>query len=237
MTYIAYTYQMSAPSHMSTDVNKHLQTAEQTVIREGANRTEDFLAVLLGLSASTSSQRQVYNLAMARSQGLWRLDERASPKGVNGNVLNLKHQPLCQNHRGRGGNRHLHEREATVVCPDWEGHGGDSISYSLRWYLEDRGQGCQSSQGSEVGDGGGYVSARGRQGESWWCCLSLLLTWTTVTLFGQLTVCSHWSQTVNNTWHSRSHLRQKFCLPNVWSSSQTNKGLDPLNICSGDETE
>lgn len=237
MTYIAYTYQMSAPSHMSTDVNKHLQTAEQTVIREGANRTEDFLAVLLGLSASTSSQRQVYNLAMARSQGLWRLDERASPKGVNGNVLNLKHQPLCQNHRGRGGNRHLHEREATVVCPDWEGHGGDSISYSLRWYLEDRGQGCQSSQGSEVGDGGGYVSARGRQGESWWCCLSLLLTWTTVTLFGQLTVCSHWSQTVNNTWHSRSHLRQKFCLPNVWSSSQTNKGLDLLNICSGDETE
>lgn len=228
---------MSAPSHMSTDVNKHLQTAEQTVIREGANRTEDFLAVLLGLSASTSSQRQVNNLAMARSQGLWRLDERASPKGVNGNVLNLKHQPLCQNHRGRGGNRHLHEREATVVCPDWEGHGGDSISYSLRWYLEDRGQGCQSSQGSEVGDGGGYVSARGRQGESWWCCLSLLLTWTTVTLFGQLTVCSHWSQTVNNTWHSRSHLRQKFCLPNVWSSSQTNKGLDLLNICSGDETE
>lgn len=169
---------MSAPSHMSTDVNKHLQTAEQTVIREGANRTEDFLAVLLGLSASTSSQRQVNNLAMARSQGLWRLDERASPKGVNGNVLNLKHQPLCQNHRGRGGNRHLHEREATVVCPDWEGHDGDSISYSLRWYLEDRGQGCQSSQGSEVGDGGGgYVSARGRQGESWWCCLSLLLTW------------------------------------------------------------
>lgn len=164
MTYIAYTYQMSAPSHMSTDVNKHLQTAEQTVIREGANRTEDFLAVLLGLSASTSSQRQVNNLAMARSQGLWRLDERASPKGVNGNVLNLKHQPLCQNHRGRGGNRHLHEREATVVCPDWEGHGGDSISYSLRWYLEDRGQGCQSSQGSEVGDGGGLCVSSWKTG-------------------------------------------------------------------------
>lgn len=155
---------MSAPSHMSTDVNKHLQTAEQTVIREGANRTEDFLAVLLGLSASTSSQRQVNNLAMARSQGLWRLDERASPKGVNGNVLNLKHQPLCQNHRGRGGNRHLHEREATVVCPDWEGHGGDSISYSLRWYLEDRGQGCQSSQGSEVGDGGGLCVSSWKTG-------------------------------------------------------------------------
>lgn len=139
MTYIAYTYQMSAPSDMSTDVNKHLQTAEQTVIRERANRTEDFLAVLSGLSASTSSQRQVNDSAMARSQGLWRLDERASPKGVNGNVLNLKHQPLCQNHRGSGGNRHLHKREATVVCPDWEGQGGDSISYSLWWYLEDGG--------------------------------------------------------------------------------------------------
>ena len=192
MTCIAYTYQMSALSHMSTDVNKHLQTAEQTVIREGANRTVDFLAALSSLSASTSSQRQVNNSAMVRSQGLWRLDERASPKGVNGNVLNPKHQPLCQNHRGRGGSRHLRQREATVVCPDWEGHGGDSVSYSLQWYLEDRGQGSQSSQGSGVGDGGGYVSARGGQRERWRCCLSLLLTWTSVTLFGQLTVCSHW---------------------------------------------
>ena len=78
---------------------------------------------MLGLSALTSSQRQVNSPAVVRSQGLRQLDERASPKGANGNVMNLKHQPLCQNHRGRGGERvrkrqTLKRREATVVCPD-----------------------------------------------------------------------------------------------------------------------
>lgn len=39
MTDITNTYQMSTLSQMSTGINKHLQTAEQTIIREGANRT------------------------------------------------------------------------------------------------------------------------------------------------------------------------------------------------------
>ncbi|CAB1445536.1 unnamed protein product [Pleuronectes platessa] len=49
------------------------------------------------VSALTSSQRQANNPTVVRSQGLKRLDERASPKGANGNVLNPKHRPLCQN--------------------------------------------------------------------------------------------------------------------------------------------
>lgn len=129
MTDIATTYQTSTLSHVSTDVNKHLQTAEQTIIREG-EQTE----------LRTSSQccriclpRRRHGgwltaSAVVTSQELRRLDERASPKGANGNVLNLK-QPASLSKP----QREKEVREASVVCPDREGHGGDSTSYSLRW--------------------------------------------------------------------------------------------------------
>lgn len=68
------TYQTSPLSQMSTDINKHLQTGEQTVIREEANRrslcwTEHFLLVLSGLPALTSWQWQVSSSTVVRSQG------------------------------------------------------------------------------------------------------------------------------------------------------------------------
>lgn len=108
MTDIANTYQTSTLNQMSTDGNKHLQTAEQTIIREGANRGSlrwtSSGCCWVRLLRHRHSGRLTAR-AVVRSQGPWRLDERASPKGANGNVLNLKHQPLCQNHRGRGGER------------------------------------------------------------------------------------------------------------------------------------
>lgn len=67
------TYQTSPLSQMSTDINKHLQTEEQTVIREEANRRslcwmEHFLLVLSGLPALTSWQWQVSSSTVVRSQ-------------------------------------------------------------------------------------------------------------------------------------------------------------------------
>lgn len=156
-------------------------------------------------SASTSARQQVNSPAMVRSQGLRRPDERASPKGANGNVLNLKQQPLCQNHRGRGGERGGREElfvqteRVTVVT-------ARPILYADGWRVEDKGVSRHKGRGTNK-----VVSARGGRGKPGRCCLSLLLTClnysgpSAVKTASSLLLCT---QTVNGSSHSTPHLRQ-----------------------------
>lgn len=125
-------------------------------------------------------------------------------------------------HRGRGGERvpgraMLKCREVSVVCPDREGHGHDSTPY---WRLRgDKGvshSGREMEEASlELGVGAGLVLS--------FTPVGLFKVQWTVTLFRQLTACSHWTQAVNSTWHSMQHFRSfvypLFALPLRWTKA------------------
>lgn len=157
---IANTYQSSTLSQMSTDVNKPLkQQSKQLLEREQTgylpNWTEGVHSALSGLSVLTTR-------AVVTSQGLWWLDERASPGGANGDILNLKQQPVCQYAQRK-------KRWESARESDAETQRGFSClsrqrgSWSRQHILLEieRGQGCQSQW---RGDGGGITSGAGAGG-------------------------------------------------------------------------
>lgn len=191
---------------MSTDINKHLQTEEQTIIREEANRRslcwmEHFLLVLSGLPALTSSQWQVSSPIVVRSQGC-----NGCMKGLRQKVLmetswtwnTSLSVRTTEEEEVRESKEDTGAETWTVACP----HRACPILYS------DTGQGRQSSPSRRV---------RGWRGTPTRYCLlledwgpaELVLSFTpgdldAVTVFRQLKVCSLWT-----LWHSKHHLRHR----------------------------
>lgn len=110
-------------TNLSRQWSKQLLEWEQTRIFELRISSENRWDCLL-----RHRQRQVNSPAVVTPQALWQLDEKTSPKGANGDVLNLKPQPLCQNpqreKRWESEGKTLKRRGPTVVCPDREGHEG-----------------------------------------------------------------------------------------------------------------
>lgn len=144
---IANTYQSSTLSQMSTDVNKPLrQQSKQLLEREQTGLFAKLnWGCPLSVVRSVCVDGRLTTGAVATSQGRWRLDERASPGGANGDILNLKQQPVRQcTQRKRRWER---DRES-----DAEVQRGFSClsrqrgSWSWQHVLLEieRGQGCQS---------------------------------------------------------------------------------------------
>lgn len=134
---IANAYQSSTLSQMSTDVNKPLrQQSKQLLDREQTGLFAKLnWGCPLSVVRSVCVDGRLTTGAVVTSQGLWWLDERASPGGANGDILNLEQQPVCQYTQRKGrwdrvpGRAALKCGEVSAVCPDREGHGHDSTSY------------------------------------------------------------------------------------------------------------
>lgn len=230
---IANAYQSSTLSQMSTDVNKPLrQQSKQLLDREQTGLFAKLnWGCPLSVVRSVCVDGRLTTGAVVTSQGLWWLDERASPGGANGDILNLEQQPVCQYTQRKGrwdrvpGRAALKCGEVSAVCPDREGHGHDSTSY---W--RSRGDKGVSHNGGEMEEASPMELGRGGWGAG------LVLSFTpaglfeeqrTVTLFRQLTACSHWTQAVNSTWHSiqrfRSFVYPLFALPLRWATASQSR--------------
>lgn len=182
MTDTADTYQMSTLSQVPTDVNKHLQTAEQTIIRERANRrslcwTEDFLPMFSGLSALTLSQ---WHRLTA-----WPWSDN---KGCDGWITGLHQKKLretswtwntslsVKTRRWEAGRtRHCNVERLPLFVQT------ERVMVGHALFFKDRGQGFHKGEVLGVGGGRGHqqgcVSFQGTGGPSSRCPFSLVLNY------------------------------------------------------------